>query len=184
MIRERKKKSGGGDGGPSPRDNKHFPSCQQQTLAPVNGSAWDEPGKTRLLTLVGLLRFDRYLRDFNVSLKRRGRPLPAKQKWHCQREREDGQATPGKGRHDEKTQHCFLIKSERLLPRCWLLRSNISSGEIGANAGLYVGGFINIWLYVFHAGAALTRRAGQTRSPGAVWRRLTIKRVISGLHRG
>lgn len=42
----------------------------------------------RFLPLAGLVRFDRYLRNFNVSLKRRGRPLPAKQKWHCQRERE------------------------------------------------------------------------------------------------
>lgn len=65
-----------------------------------------------------------YLRNFNVSLKPRGRPLPAKQKWHCQRK--DGQATSSKERHDEKTQHCFLIKSTRLLLH-GLLRSNISA---------------------------------------------------------
>lgn len=44
---------------------------------------------------------DRYLQNFNVSLKPRGRPLPTEQKWHCQRE--DGQATSSKERHDEKT---------------------------------------------------------------------------------
>lgn len=39
-------------------------------------------------------------RNFNVSLKPRGRPLPTKQKWHCQPE--DGQATSSKELHDEK----------------------------------------------------------------------------------
>lgn len=77
-----------------------------------------------LYSLVSML--DRYLQNFNVSLKPRGRPLPTKQKWHCQRE--DGQATSSKERHDEKTQQCFLIKSTRLLLH-WLLRSNISTGN-------------------------------------------------------
>lgn len=73
-------------------------------------------------SLVSVL--DRYLQNFNVSLKPRGRSLPTKQKWHCQTE--DGQATPSKD--DEKTQHCLLIKSIRLLLH-WLLRSNISTGN-------------------------------------------------------
>lgn len=42
-------------------------------------------GQMLIYSLVSVL--DRYLRNFNVSLKPRGRPLPTKQKWHCHTER-------------------------------------------------------------------------------------------------
>lgn len=90
MIREEggKKERVGGVGGPFAARQQTFSVMPTTSVGGCERPARDELGKMCFLPLVGLVRFDGCLRNFNVSLKRRGRLLPGKQKWHCQRERE------------------------------------------------------------------------------------------------